>query len=94
MITKFKIFEQIKTRNIGETPQIGDYAIIDHEWFNFLHIGKEPNIVKIVNITPLGSKGLVTFENGIMNYGILKIKYWSRYKDDLEDLIMSKKYNL
>ena len=93
MITKFKIFEQIKTRNIGETPQIGDYAIIDHEWFNFLHTGKEPNIVKIVNITPYNYS--IIFEKGIMeNYGILKIKYWSRYKDDLEDLIMSKKYNL
>lgn len=45
MIIKFKIFEQIKTRNIGEIPQIGDYVIIDHEWFNFLHTGEEPNIL-------------------------------------------------
>jgi len=99
MITKFKIFE-----NINENPKVGDYVILKPEQCNYLDNGQNDKLIDIIKtnigqITKIHGSGeifKIEFENVAtpFNVRILKIKYWSNNKEELELKLQANKYNL
>jgi predicted nucleotide-binding protein (sugar kinase/HSP70/actin superfamily) len=110
MITKFKLYEQLK---INE-PQIGDYVLCDEVDSEIIRVDFiRNNIGKIVydNFSKV-YKYLVQYENvpelldswfsdgnninlkNCRRMSISEIKNYSKNKEDLEVLIQANKYNL
>jgi hypothetical protein len=106
MITKFKIFENI---NEGR-PEIDDYVLLKYATYhndmtNFLNnnIGKiifiDDNfcIIEYYNVPDLINH---RFDYNKINNTYKKtfktrfISYWSKNREDLEDILMANKYNL
>ena len=88
MITKFKIYEDINTRNEIDKPEVGDYVITDHHWYNKGHIP----IFKVYSID--NDLIFIYLNNKYEVYHYRKILYWSKNIEDLKVLVDSKKYNL
>ena len=96
MITKFKIYEQIK-----EEPRVGDYVVVNNNTLRFIGLGQHTG--KICNVT---SSNTGNVKNGAI-YQIEidpKLGSWwfdsedivaySKNKKDLEIYIDTNKYNL
>ena len=106
MITKFKLYEAINQNK----PEKGDYVVcefpsdsfFDTELFKYINIDK---IGRIVNITDAFELHLIEYEDLPKKYSTDShigqryisdehIKYWSKSKEELEEFLATKKYNL
>ena len=89
MITKFKIFETVHIK-----PKIGDYVIINlktKKYNNILIIGE------IYNMTfEFYSVKLRLPDNRVIHEIFYKhdIKYWSNNREELEQILTNKKFNI
>lgn len=104
MITKFKIFE-----NLSIKPEVGNWVIIDDEvfkygakifynyikdkifqieWIYTLHGGTDKRYQLKIENFPEELKGI------IKDFRVTDFKYWTNNKDELEELLTAKKYNL
>lgn len=97
MITKFKIFE-----SINELPKVGDYVLIKRSNVGSLSIDFfDNNIGQIsrieedfyyVNFEKSPIKSIEYYKN--RRYSINEFKYWSSDKEELEEFLAAKKFNL
>lgn len=84
---------------LKDLPEIGDYVILDHEWFYENKIGKVLNIInKKLEFNGYKTKYYIRIilENRKHYVEVDKkdIKYWSKNKEDLETILIQQKYNL
>lgn len=82
MITKYKIFE-----NVYRSPKIGDYIIINKEI-------DDVNDDIIEKITLYDKNAGYFASDYYIEFSDLKKTYWSENKEELEEIINAKKYNL
>jgi len=97
MITKFKIFE-----NINESePEVGDYVIVDITVAPYKNLSNEllnridkinQNICKITEIKT--KPGTCYILNNYWYSSRSDIKCWSKNKEELEPILLAKKYNI
>ena len=105
MITKFKLYEAI---NQGE-PEIGDYVLCEFPSNGFYdtELRKYINITNIGHIVYIAESSLclVQFDYLPKKYSTIGlpgqryissiyIKYWAKSKEELEEFLTTKKYNL
>lgn len=93
-----KYIKKFETVN-QDKPQIGDYVILDIDKTPYRNLSNEilNRIDKLNN-----SICLITGMNNTKSYRISEqwaatitdIKYWSKYKEDLEPLLQANKYNI
>lgn len=108
MITQFKIFEHVyKLPKIGDyaildSEQFKTNYLGTEELINFLdstvgivtHQNNDTFEIKFENIYNLTVKKYLSRPNNSLFVQIIKIKYWSENKEELEILLQTKKYNL
>ena len=97
-----KFFEEITQNMIGSwtlTPEVGDYVICDSTNFDSLKDLVKNNIGKLIQIEKVTHDDdnyyikYTENENDIV-FWRSEILYWSKNKEELEDILKAQKYNL
>jgi hypothetical protein len=93
--TSMKHIKTYEELNIDE-PQVGDYILVEDNFLSsYIKDFLENNIGIIKNITPTNIYQC-KYPNNDGNWRLNKsqIKYWSKNRESLEDILATNKYNL